>query len=108
MSDSKNQGENIRHVIQSLADTFDAELFACEQSDLEKNWHFKFDFDRSLAFNIYQFQDLLELYRRFCRRWEEHHNGPICVVERVRDKYLLPKINQFANDIEKSVKGGSK
>lgn len=35
------------------------------------------------------------MYARSCQRWEEIHNGYVCVVERVRDKYIIPKIKEF-------------
>ena len=71
-------------------------------ADLERFWFFRWDESAKLEWNIYQFTDLLELYRRQCRRWEEMHNGSVCVVERVRDKYLLPKIAEFARQLKAS------
>lgn len=86
----------LKHVITSLADGFDKELFAVPAEELEKNYyHFKWDPASTVEWNTYQFHDLLKLYGSFCRRWEEHHNGSCCVVERVRDKYLMPKICEF-------------
>lgn len=78
-----------------LSNKFDEELYAKSDTELEEYWHFKYDKTRSVASNLYEFHGLLELYRSFCRRWEEHHNGPVCVVERVRDKYLMQKIKDF-------------
>lgn len=68
-------------------------------SGLERFWYFAYDSDRSVEWNIYLFVDMLDLYKRKCRQWEEMHNGSMCVVERVRDKYLRPKITEFAETI---------
>lgn len=48
-----------------------------------------------LPTRMYEFFDMLELYKHFCSDWEEMHHGHVCVVERVRDKYLMPKIKEF-------------
>lgn len=66
-----------------------------DPSELERFWFFKYDPDRSVEWNMYQFNDMLNLYKRKCREWEETHNGISCVVERVRDRYLMPKIEEF-------------
>jgi len=57
--------------------------------------HFTWNESASLEWNLYQFHDKLRLYGSFCRRWEGIHNGSCCVVERVRDTYLMPKIREF-------------
>ena len=80
----------------------DDELREMASADLERFWFFRWDESAKLEWNIYQFTDLLDLYRRQCRRWEEMHNGSVCVVERVRDKYLLPKIAEFARQLKAS------
>lgn len=46
------------------------------------------------------------LYAHFCEKWEEQKNGRCCVVERVRDKYLMPKIKEFLKAIKSERKGG--
>lgn len=70
-----------------------------EKSQLESFFHFKYDKNKTKANNFYLFINALELYKRNCRRWEELHNGDCCVVERVRDEYLMPKIKQFILEI---------
>ena len=85
----------IRDFVEDLCDKFDEELYNKSEAELEEYWHFKYDTTRSVASNLYKFHSSLKLYGSFCRRWEEHHNGPVCVVERVRDKYLMPKIKKF-------------
>jgi hypothetical protein len=79
-----------------MAAAFDVELYAKSQAQLEEDWFFVWDDSAALEWNIYKFHDLLKLYGSQCRRWEERHNGPCCVVERVRDQYLMPKIREFA------------
>ena len=91
--------KDIGNVITSMMKSFDDELFQKTEAELEENWFFKWDDKASLEWNTYQFHDLLKLYSSFCRRWEEKHNGSCCVVERVRDKYLMPKIRQFVKQI---------
>lgn len=86
-------------VITGIYASAQAELRAMEQADLESRWFFRWDDAASLEWNIYQFHKMLDLYGSFCRRWEEMHNGNCCVVERVRDTYLMPKIREFAAKI---------
>jgi len=71
------------------------ELAHMKKEDLAKFWFFEYDNTRSEAYNLYLFHDMLDIYGRKCRQWEEMHNGSMCVVERVRDTYLLPKIKEF-------------
>lgn len=72
------------------------ELYALTEEQLvETRWYFRWNDERSIVYNIYNFADAFDLYKRSCRQWEEHHNGYQCVVERVRDKYLMPKIKEF-------------
>ena len=91
--------KDISDVITSMAKRFDDELFQKTEEELEENWFFKWDDSASLEWNTYNFHDMLKLYGSFCRRWEEKHNGSRCVVGRVRDKYLMPKIKQFVKQI---------
>ncbi len=86
-------------VLRGLVKHDEGELQRMTSGDLEQFWFFKWNEKSSVEWNIYQFTDLLELYRRQCRRWEEKHNGSVCVVERVRDKYLMPKITEFARHV---------
>lgn len=68
-----------------------------DPSSLERYWYFSYDHDASLEWNLYKFNQLLDIYRHKCRRWEEMHNGNCCVVERVRDAYVMPKIKDLIN-----------
>jgi len=87
-------------VVESIANRFDDDLYKCSQNDLERYWHFKWDANADLPTNLYQFHMMLELYGSSCRRWENHHHGHVCIVGRVRDKYLMPKIQEFVARVE--------
>ena len=85
----------IGEVVHGLAASFDADLLALTQEEIAAEWYWAWEEDRSKEWNTYQFSDLLELHKRRWRRWEEHHKGHICVVERVRDKYVMPRVHEF-------------
>ena len=87
--------EDLEKTMTAILDSSNKELFEKKESELEEYWFFKWDVSATLEWNLYQFHDLLKLYGNFCRRWEEKHHGHVCVVERVRDKYLMPKIREF-------------
>jgi hypothetical protein len=87
--------KNIKNVIEALSNNFDRELFTSTHEGLERYWHFRWQDESSIEINLYDFHKMLDLYGGFCRHWEEHHNGYTCVVERVRDTYLMPKIREF-------------
>ena len=91
--------KEIGDVITLMVKRFDDYLYQKTEAELEENWFFKWDDSASLQWNTYKFHDLLKLYESFCMMWEKKHNGPCCIVERVRDKYLMPKINQFVKQI---------
>lgn len=91
--------EDIGHVLTNLAKAFEDELIALPESELEQHWYFKWDETASIEWNTYKFSDMLEMYKRSCRRWEEQHNGNCCVVERVRDKYLMSKVRDFLAEL---------
>jgi len=87
-------------VFTNILQSQQAELAAItDPAELERFWYFRYDKTRSEAVNLYEFTQMLELYRNKCRRWEEQHNGISCVVERVRDQYLWPKLQQFLADL---------
>jgi hypothetical protein len=85
----------IKGVVMDVIRRSDEELFSLSQEGLDCYWHFRWYDAYSFAYNIHEFNDCLDLFKRFCRRWEEHHHGSVCVVERVRDIYLMPKIEEF-------------
>ena len=95
--------EDIKETISTLAHGFEKELFDKSETELEKYWHFDFDKEviyQELSQQLYDFHKALDLYGSLCRRWEEYHNGHILVVERVRDKYLMPKITKFIKKLQ--------
>jgi hypothetical protein len=92
--------DDIKTVLDGIVLSAREELYATAQSELDKYYHFQYDNTKSREWNIYKFNDRLDLYKRQCRQWEEHHNGSSCVVERVRDTYLMPKIKQFLIDLD--------
>lgn len=96
----KITSDDISKVLGGILKQADAELLSCTQEQLERYWFFKWNSEKSKAWNFYEFHELLDLYRRKCRQWEEHYNGHVCVVERVRDKYLLPKIEAFIEQLK--------
>ncbi len=84
----------IGEVMSSFVNAWKREVIEMKKEDLNKYWHWKYDSDMSKEFNLYTFSDALESYKSTCRMWEEHHNGSSCVVERVRDTYILPKVRE--------------
>jgi hypothetical protein len=87
--------EAIGAVLNGILKSARDELAGMASADLERFWFFEWDESRSAVWNTYMFTRRLDLYGSQCRRWEEMHNGHCCVVERVRDTYLMPKIKVF-------------
>ena len=88
--------EDIKFVLDNILTNSQKELESISNNEeLERFWFFKYDAELNPATNLYVFIGMLDLYKRKCRQWEETHNGSACVVERVRDTYLMPKIKQF-------------
>jgi len=92
--------KQIGETIIAMAEQFNARLTSKTESELEQYWHFEWEDSDSLELNIYNFHDMMNHYANFCRRWEKANNGSCCVVERVRDKYIMPKIKEFAKRIK--------
>lgn len=90
----------LKETMDSILTKAHNELKTMKQEDLEKFWYFKYDSARSPAQNLYEFHSMLDLYAGKCRKWEEMHNGYVCVVERVHDTYLMPKIREFKKSLE--------
>lgn len=101
---SESITKELGNVINTMLSSFDEELFATPADGLDRYWHFRWDNEKSLKWNTYQFHDMLDLYASHCRRWEEHHHSYICLVERVRDKYIMPKITDFLATLSQSIK----
>lgn len=95
MSEAKITEKDIGDVVASIASRADSELLALNERELADHWYWRWDDGRSVEWNTYKFSDALSAYKRRCRQWEEHHNGICCVVERVRDKYVMPRVREF-------------
>ena len=91
--------EEIGKALSGMMRSFDAEYREMSEADLDGKWLYKHDPDLPIELTMYRFLSMLTLYSGSCRRWEEMHNGSGCVVERVRDKYTLPKIKEFCRQI---------
>lgn len=91
--------EQIGEAITSMAALFDAELMAMSADEIAAEWFWAWDECQSVEWNTYKFSDILELHKKRWRRWEERHNGHICVVERVRDKYVMPRVREFLAEL---------
>lgn len=87
--------EQIGDVLTAILATADTELMALEEAELSAQWYWRWEEGRSIEWNTYKFSDALEMHKWRCRRWEERHNGICCVVERVRDKYVMPRVREF-------------
>lgn len=98
-----NFGEQIKETISALSKSLDEELYAKTQDELEEYWYYQWDDNRDVNWNLYEFFDNLKSYSSTARRWETHHNGSCCVVERVRDNYTLPKIKVFAEIVREKI-----
>jgi RPA family protein len=91
--------DNIENVLDSILSSAKSELVNKTQAQLEDYWYFVYETTKSKEWNLYHFTKALELYKSQCRKWEEYHNGNACVVERVRDKYLMSKIKSFVENM---------
>jgi hypothetical protein len=87
--------DDIGEVLTAFMERADRDLMALTEDELHATWTWRWDDRYTAEWNIYQFSECLERHKRNCRRWEERHNGTCCVVERVRDKYLKPRIGEF-------------
>jgi hypothetical protein len=92
--------EQIGDVITALVTSASNELLVLTEAEISEQWYWRWEEGRSLEWNTYKFSDALEMHKRRCRRWEEHHNGNACVVERVRDKYVMPRVREFLAALE--------
>ena len=91
--------EQIGEVLTLLAERTNGELLALSADAIAAEWYWRWEDGRSIEWNTYMFADTLELHKRRWRRWEEHHNGSCCVVERVRDKYVMPRVREFLAEL---------
>lgn len=93
--DSYKITDELAKTMISLASSFGKDLLEKSGPEIAAEWYFKWDETRNIEQNIYEFSDILELHKRRWKKWEEHHNGHVCAVERVRDKYVMPRVREF-------------
>ena len=103
--DLKITADDIKNVCTSVIKRSNDELFKKSREQLDDYWHFMIRPEVGDDWNLYRFHKALALYSSFVRRWEEHHNGNCCVVERIRDRYLLPKIREFIESQSAEIAG---
>lgn len=96
--------EQIGDVLAAIATRAEAEIMALDASGIAAKWYWRWDDGKSIEWNTYKFSDALESHKRRCRRWEEFHNGTCCVVERVRDKYVMPRVREFLAELANQMK----
>ena len=89
----------LRAVIENMVDQSNRELLEKNENDLANEWYWRWDNTKNAAWNAYNFYLMLELYIRRMRKWEEHHNGSAGVVGRVRDRYAIPRIEEFLEQL---------
>lgn len=87
--------EQIGDILTAILSGSDRELLALTDAEIAAEWYWIWEEGEGAEWNTYMFSDILELHKRRWRRWEEHHNGSCCVVERVRDKYVMPRVREF-------------
>ena len=91
--------QDIADVLTEMVARFSEELFSIENpAGLDRFWFYSHDAAKSQEHRLYAFHKALTIYGNQCRRWEERKNGSCCVVERVRDTYLMPKIRHFVDE----------
>jgi hypothetical protein len=91
--------QEIKKTIIGMAAKAASELLALDENALAATWFWQWDNCESVEWNTCEFNDDLDAYKRRCRGWEEHHNGGGCVVERVRSKYLMPRVREFLDEL---------
>lgn len=92
--------QELRHLFNNITNNYQLELASItDANDLEQFWLFKYNTARTQEQNMYEFYSMLNIYQRRCRDWESMHHGTSCVVERVRDQYLMPKIKEFLKNL---------
>jgi hypothetical protein len=95
--------QQIKDVITEIAAKAASELLALDEDAVKAKWYWRWDKNESVEWNTYEFSGDLEMYKRRCRMWEDKHNGIGCTAERVRDKYLMPKVREFLAELAAAV-----
>ena len=94
----------LEDTLSGLLSNIEKETLGKSEEELKEDWYFRWEDGQGLEWNLYLFMDMLSLYKKNCEEWEEHHNGSCCVVERVRDKYLWPRINEFLEQLKENLR----
>ena len=92
---SSDLTEKIGEVLNNITSSSESKLGAMSAEAIIAEWLWQWDEKKNAEWNTYEFNKALELHRWRWRRWEEMHNGSCCVVERVRDKYVMPRVREF-------------
>lgn len=87
--------EQIGGMLTEIASRADSEMMNLEDAELSAQWYWRWEDGRSIEWNTYKFSDALEAHKWRCSRWEARHNGGCFVVERVREKYVMPRVREF-------------
>ena len=87
--------DKLKQCFESLLCSLHDDLKSKKREDLEEYWHFTYDKEKPFIHNLYEFNECMDIYRDFCEKWEEIHNGCVCICERVRDNYIIPKCIEF-------------
>lgn len=80
---------------------YEISLFSMPQDKLETLFYWKWIDSESIEWNTYQFSHLLEIYKRYCKRWEERRYGKESAKERVQELYAMPKVRLFLDELKK-------
>lgn len=90
----------LENHLKQMYDDVKNDLISKTEEELQHELYWDWDPNSTHEWNTYKFFSMLDIYRRRCRIWEEHHNGSYNVVERVRDKYLMAKIEMFLQELK--------
>ncbi len=82
-------------VLNKIVSSSESKLRAMSAEEIAAEWWWQWDKKRGVEWNTYAFCKVLEMHKERWRRWKEMHNGSCCVVERVRDKYVMPRVREF-------------
>jgi hypothetical protein len=89
---------NVREIekaMKGFVEKSEADLLAMSADEIANEWWWTWLEWRTIEWNTYSFSSTLESHKRRWRKWEEHHHGSCCVVKRVRNKYVMPRIREF-------------
>ncbi|WP_295436726.1 hypothetical protein [Thiolapillus sp.] len=82
-------------MLNKIVSSSESKLRAMSAEEIAAEWWWQWDKKRGVEWNTYAFCKVLEMHKERWRRWKEMHNGSCCVVERVRDKYVMPRVREF-------------